>query len=48
MNTFKQVCHKIGMPFSPDKSVGPVQVIEFLGLTIDSVLMVVWVPQDKL
>ena len=41
MGTFKQVCHEIGMPIFPDKSVGPVQVIEFLGLTIDSVLMVV-------
>ena len=36
------------MPISLDKSVGPVQVIEFLGLTIDLVLMVVRVPQDKL
>ena len=48
MGTFKQACHEISMPISPDKSVGPVQVIEFLGLTIDSVLMVVQVPQDKL
>ena len=48
MGTFKQVCHEIGMPISPDKSVGLVQVIEFLGLTIDSMLMVVQVPQDKL
>ena len=47
MDTFKQVCHEIGMPISLDKSVGPVQVIEFLGLTIDSVLMVVRVLQDK-
>ena len=48
MGTFKQVCHEIGMPISPEKLVGPVQVIEFLGLTIDSVLMVVRVTDDKL
>ena len=48
MGMFKQVSHEIGMPISLDKSVGPVQVIEFLGLTIDSMLMVIWVPQDKL
>ena len=48
MGTFKQICHDIGMPISPEKSVGSVQVIEFLGLTIDSVLMVVRVPGDKL
>ena len=30
MGTFKQVCQEIGMPISPDKSVGAVQVIEFL------------------
>ena len=41
IGTFKQVCHEIGMPISLDKSVRPVQVIEFLGITIDSVLMVV-------
>ena len=48
MGTFKQVCHKIGMPISPEKSVGLVQMIEFLGLTINSVLMVVRVLDDKL
>ena len=48
MGTFKQVCHEIGMPISLDKSIRPVQVIEFMGLTIDSVLMVVRVPDNKL
>ena len=47
MGTFKQVCQKIGMPISPNKSVGQIQVIEFLGSTIDSVLLVVRIRQDK-
>ena len=41
MSSFKQVCEEIGMPVSPEKAVGPVQVIQFLGLTIDTILMVV-------
>ena len=35
------------MPISPDKAVGPVQVIQFLALTIDTILMVIKVPEDK-
>ena len=45
--SFKQVCKEIGMPVSPEKAVGPVQVIQFLGLTIDTTLMVIRVPEDK-
>ena len=44
MATFKQVCDEVGMPISPDKSVGPVQIIQFLGLTIDTVHMVIQIP----
>ena len=35
------------MPVSPEKAVGPVQVIQFLGFTIDTILMVIKVPEDK-
>ena len=35
------------MPVSPEKAVGPVQVIQFLGLTIDTVLIVIKVLGDK-
>ena len=45
MCSFMQVCQEIGMPVSPDKAIGPVQVIQFL--TIDTVLMVIKVPEDK-
>ena len=47
MASFKEVCEEIGMPVLPEKAVGPVQVIQFLGLTIDMVWMVVKVPDDK-
>ena len=48
IGTLRQVCPEISIPISLDKSVGPVQIIEFLGLTIDSILMVVRISQDKL
>ena len=35
------------MPISPEKAVGPVQVIQFLVLTIDTNGMVIKVPEDK-
>ena len=47
MGSFKQVCQEIGMPVSPKKAVDPVQIIQFLGLTIDTVLMVIKVLDDK-
>ena len=45
---FKLVCDQIGMRMSPDKSEGQTQVIEFLGLTIDTIQMVVKIPKDKM
>ena len=48
MAVFKLVCTQIGMPVSPDKSEGPTQIIEFLGLTIDMIKMVVRIPKDKM
>ena len=47
MSTFKEVCHEIGMPISPHKSVGPAQTIQFLGLTKYTVDMVIKIPEDK-
>ena len=48
MVVFKLVCDQIGIPVSPDKSEEPTQVIEFLGLTIDTIEMVVRIPRDKM
>ena len=48
MSVFKLVCDQIGMPMSPDKSEGPTQVIEFLGLMIDTIEMVVRILRDKM
>ena len=48
MSVFKLVCNQIGMSVSPDKSEGPTQIIEFLGLTIDTIQMVVRIPKEKI
>ena len=48
MSVFKLVGDQKGMPVSPDKSEGPTQIIEFLGLTIDTIHMVVRIPKDKM
>ena len=47
MGNFNPVCQEIGMPVSPEKAVGPVQVIQFLGLTIDTIFVVIKVPGDN-
>ena len=47
-NTLRQVCEEIGMPMALEKAVSLVQVIEFLGLLLDMLLMVIRIPQDKL
>ena len=48
MAVFKLVCAQIGMLISPDKSERPTQIIEFLGLTIDMIQMVIRIPKDKM
>ena len=48
MNVLKQVCEEIQMPIAPEKSEGPTMVVEFLGLTLDTDNMVIYIPQDKL
>ena len=41
MTTLLDTCSQVGMPMAPDKFVPTCQVIEFLGLLLDSLLMVV-------
>ena len=48
MSVFKLVCNQIGMPVFPDKSEGPMQITEFLGLTTDTIQMVIRILKDKM
>ena len=43
----QQLVEEIGVPLSPEKTVLPTQQISFLGLGIDTVKMIVFLPQDK-
>ncbi|XP_069605972.1 uncharacterized protein [Ranitomeya imitator] len=45
---FKDVMSCFGVPLSSEKTIGPVSVITFLGIEIDSVAMEFRLPQDKI
>lgn len=48
MNTFKHICGDLGVLIADNKTMGPAEVIHFLGFTIDTVLMMVRIPEEKL
>ena len=45
---FIDLCHQIGVPLAPDKTVGPSSSITFLGIILDAVRMEARLPDDKL
>ena len=47
LQDIQQLAEEIGVPLSPEKTVLPTQRISFLGLGIDTVRMIVFLPQDK-
>ena len=48
LNCFLKVCQQLGIPVAMDKVEGPLTVLIFLGLELDSVLQLIRLPQDKL
>jgi len=48
MSTFHETCVELGVPLADEKTIGPDTVIIFLGLEIDTNLMVIRVPKEKL
>jgi hypothetical protein len=48
MNTFLKISEELGVPIAINKTVHPTTVLTFLGLEIDTVLMVVRIPSCKL
>ena len=48
MNTFLKISEERGVPIMENKTVHPTTVLTFLGLEIDTVLMVVRIPSCKL
>ena len=47
MQKLLDICADVGMPMAPNKFVTPCKIIEFLGLFLDSILMGIRIPQDK-
>ena len=45
--TKQAMSNEIGLPLSPEKLVPPTQCLNFLGLGIDTIRMVITVPEDK-
>ena len=48
LNTFKLICKEIGVPLAPNKTVGPSQIITYLGIEFDTVKTTIRLPTDKL
>jgi hypothetical protein len=48
IDTFMNISSKLGVPISENKTVWPTTFLTFLGLDIDTLLMVVKIPADKL
>lgn len=48
MNSFEYICDDMKIPINQDKSEGPTTTLVYLGLEIDSVNMVIRVPDDKI
>jgi hypothetical protein len=48
MNCFLKICDELGVPIADEKLVGPVHVLTFLGLEIDTDEMMVRIPQSKM
>ncbi|XP_075336600.1 uncharacterized protein LOC142397143 [Odontesthes bonariensis] len=44
----RQLFLRVGVPLSEEKTVGPATRLEFLGITLDSDLMIASLPEDKL
>lgn len=48
MEIFRKICFHFGVPIAEEKTIGPSPIITFLGLEINTLEMVIKIPQDKL
>ena len=48
LQNFIFMCDYLGAPLAPEKTVGPDKVLQFAGITLDSVLFEARLPEDKL
>ena len=48
LNTFLKLCHFLGIPMAPEKTMGPSQILSFAGIELDTCLMEARLPSDKI
>ena len=48
LNIFLKICMDIGVPIAEEKTMGPSQVLPFVGIELDTKLMVARLPVDKI
>ena len=48
LKTFEIVCKRLGVPFAPEKTVGPETSLTFLGVQLCTQKMLAYLPEDKL
>lgn len=48
MSTFSEICRELGVPLAEEKTLGPTTCLPFLGFIIDTELMMILIPHDKL
>lgn len=47
MDCFLEICRTLSVPIAPEKLIGPVKVLTFLGLVIDTEEMLIKIPEEK-
>ena len=48
LDIFVQLYEYLGVPLAPDKTMGPVQALPFVGVYLDTLYMSASLPQDKI
>lgn len=48
MNAFQSLCTELGVPLAAEKTMGPLNVLPFLGITLDTKKLEARLPEDKL
>ena len=48
LDNFILMCNYLGVPLAPEKTVGPATVLQFAGITLDSVRQEARLPEDEL
>jgi hypothetical protein len=48
MSSFDKLCLELGVPFAKNKSMGPCTLLPFLGYSIDTEMLRILIPSEKL